>query len=68
RVAYNAQVSIAMYNSQGNLVAQPLTNELKTEGEYSLTHTPPAGLPQGIYFYVLYVCEQPLTRVAVKVY
>ncbi|OWY23510.1 hypothetical protein C7N43_15410 [Sphingobacteriales bacterium UPWRP_1] len=68
RVAYNAQVSIAMYNSQGNLVAQPLANELKTEGEYNLTHTPPAGLPQGIYFYVLYVCGQPLTRVAVKVW
>ncbi|OWY20261.1 hypothetical protein B6N25_12280 [Sphingobacteriales bacterium TSM_CSS] len=68
RVAYDAQVSISMFNSQGNIIAQPITNEFRSAGQYSLTHTPPAGLPAGIYYYVLYVCEEPLTRVAVKVW
>ncbi len=67
RVGYDAQVSISLFNSMGNLVAQPITNEFRAEGQYQHPHTPPAGLPPGLYYYVLYVCEQPITRVAVKV-
>jgi len=68
RVGYDAQVSISMFNGQGILVDSPIQQEFRAEGQYNMTHSPPAGLPKGIYFYVLYVCEEPLTRVAVKVY
>ena len=67
RVAYDAQVSIKLFNNMGNLVSQPITNEFRAEGQYNHPHTPPQGLPPGLYYYVLYVCEQPITRVAVKV-
>jgi len=39
----------------------------RAEGQYNMTHSPPSGLPQGIYYYVLYVCEQYITRVAIKI-
>ncbi|QQS29017.1 MAG: SprB repeat-containing protein [Sphingobacteriales bacterium] len=67
RVGYDAQVSISMFNGQGILVDSPIQQEFRAEGQYSMTHSPPSGLPQGVYYYVLYVCEQYITRVAIKI-
>jgi len=67
RVGYDAQVSISMFSSQGILVDAPLQQEFRAEGQYNMTHSPPSGLPQGVYYYVLYVCEQYITRVAIKI-
>ncbi|QQS29009.1 MAG: M4 family metallopeptidase [Sphingobacteriales bacterium] len=67
RVGYDAQVSISMFSSQGILVDAPLQQEFRAKGQYNMTHSPPSGLPQGVYYYVLYVCEQYITRVAIKI-
>jgi len=67
RVGYDAQVSISMFNGQGILVDSPIQQEFRAEGQYNMTHSPPSGLPQGVYYYVLYVCEQYITRVAIKI-
>ncbi|OWY20621.1 hypothetical protein C7N43_00015 [Sphingobacteriales bacterium UPWRP_1] len=67
RVGYDAQVSISMFSSQGILVDSPIQQEFRAEGQYNMTHSPPSGLPQGVYYYVLYVCEQYITRVAIKI-